>query len=937
MAFQKSAVSRAALTAIGSSLIAVSAVHAQSSEAQRVEITGSSIKRINGESALPVQIITADDIRKSGFATVTDLMQSLPAMQGFQTSSQSVNGGGAGITTASIHDIGDSYTLVLLNGRRVAPITTGSTVNLNSIPLAAIERVEVLLDGASAVYGSDAIAGVVNFITRKDSTEGLATAMAYVPQKAGGGSYTASISKGFGDLSTDKFNVLLSASFDKQKVLWARQRGFSKSGVLTFRDQGADQEVDLVSSNSVPANITATLSDDSTVRFNAFQLSTGACPGGAITAGLRCFYDYAATVQSIPESDRASLFTSARLNPTGNLSLFGELAYSRFKTRATYAAPAQPGLTLTDALIAADVTPYLGALGHAGTTVTEASMNLRLYDAGGRSDIYRTDALHAVLGAEATVGAFDFTASYTHSQNKWTDQADGGYSSLVGFYDLLNSGLWDPLMAQAGESVDLIAPIVLHQEIDKASSSIDVLSARGSTSVGKLAGGDIGIAFGLDFMNQKYSDDPSAILMGANALQPNYADAIIGGSGGALPFDSSRKSAGVFSELALPITKELEVSASARYDSYGAVKNSKNFDSDGNPIDSDTQGKSSASGTYKLGLRYLPARNILLRGSIGTGFKAPSLADVSKPLTAAGSTGFHDCPPGLSAEKAAYCGPISQEYNISSVGNPATDATALKPEKSTQWTLGMRIEPIPEISVGLDWWGVRLRNQIGAITEDTAFSDGATYEGYFRIVPDPVTGTRTLTFLSTPANLGNAHYQGIDLDGEGRFQTPIGKLTTRAHVTYMIKANYQTPGSSGYVNSMAKIGSDGLVTFRWQANLSMSLESGSFTHTLTGNFKPGYMDDTLDYCRTDANGDCLLTRFGDAQGRYVHSYSLYDWQTRYAFNKDLGLTVGVKNVFNESPPFSVIDQSGTGNARGFDGRYTDPIGRQFYVGASYRF
>jgi iron complex outermembrane receptor protein len=492
-------------------------------------------------------------------------------------------------------------------------------------------------------------------------------------------------------------------------------------------------------------------------------------------------------------------------------------------------------------------------------------------------------------------------------------------------------------MAQAGESVDLIAPIVLHQEIDKAMSSIDVLSARGSTSVGKLAGGDIGIAFGLDFMNQKYSDDPSAILMGANALQPDYADAIIGGTGGALPFDSSRKSAGLFGEVALPITKELELSASARYDSYGAIRNAKNFDSDGNPIASESQGKSSSSGTYKLGLRYLPARNILLRGSIGTGFKAPSLSDVTKPLTAAGSTGFHDCPPGLSADKAAYCGPISQEYNIESGGNPATDSTALKPEKSTQWTLGMRIEPIPEISVGFDWWGVRLRDQIGTITEDTAFSNGASYESLFGIVPDPITGTDTLTFLSVPINTGKAHYQGIDLDGEGRFPTPIGKLTARAHITYMIKANYQTPGSSGYVNSMSKIGSDGLVTFRWQANLSMSLESGSFTHTLTGNFKPGYMDDTLDYCRTDANGDCLLTRFGDVQGRYVHSYSLYDWQTRYAFNKDLGLTVGVKNVFNESPPFSVIDQSGTGNARGFDGRYTDPIGRQFYVGASYKF
>jgi iron complex outermembrane receptor protein len=592
---------------------------------------------------------------------------------------------------------------------------------------------------------------------------------------------------------------------------------------------------------------------------------------------------------------------------------------------------------LTDSLIAADVTPYLATLGHEGATVTSATMNLRLYDAGGRTDVYQTNALHAVLGADATIGAFDVTASYTHSENKWTDKADGGYSSLVGFYDLLNSGNWDPLMATAGESVDLIAPIVLHQDIDKARSSIDVLTARGSTTLGKLSGGDIGIAFGLDFMNQKYSDDPSAILMGANALQPDYEDAIIGGGGGALPFDSARKSAGVFSELNLPLTKELELSASARYDSYGAVKNTKNFDSAGNPIDEATQGKSSASGTYKLGLRYLPAKNILLRGSIGTGFKAPSLSDVTKPLSAAGSTGFHDCPPGLSAEKAAFCGPIAQEYNIESGGNPASDASALKPEKSTQWTLGMRIEPIPEISVGFDWWGVRLRDQIGTITEDTAFSDGAAYESLFRIAPDPITGTNTLTFLSVPINTGKAHYQGIDFDGEGRFPTPIGKLTARGHVTYMIRADYQTPGNAGYVNSMSKIGSDGLVTFRWQANLSLSLESGSFTHTLTGNFKPGYMDDTLDYCRTDAEGNCLLTRFGDVQGRYVHSYSLYDWQTRYAFDKDLSLTVGLKNIFNESPPFSVIDQSGTGNARGFDGRYTDPIGRQVYVGASYKF
>lgn len=935
--FKRKAVSAAALLALGAAVSGAASAQEANQQLERVEVTGSSIKRISGESALPIQTITSADIAKTGYTTVTELIQNLPAMQGFTTNSQSVNGGGGGAATASLHALGSSYTLVLLNGRRLAPLNTGSTVNLNSIPLAAIERVEVLTDGASALYGSDAIAGVVNFITKKDSTNGLVNVNAYLPQHDGGSSRSASISKGFGDLDRDKFNILIAASYDKQDKLDASQRSFSNTGILKFSDNGADQEVDLLSSNSVPGNVpSVTLSNGSTIKnFNPYLLKNGSCPAGQVKAGKRCFFDYSATVENVPESERTSLYGSGRLVLSDKVQLFSELALSRFYNDPRYAPPAQPGIPLTAALLAKDVNPYLSQLGApAGTTAVSGTMNLRLFDAGGRMDRYKTDTTHFVFGADATLGGWDLSGYYTHSQNKFSDELRGGYSSLIAFNKLVAGGTWDPLMALAGTSTDLVAPIVLRQIFDQSKSSLDVLSMRGSTTFGQLAGGPIGLGVGADLTKQKYSDSPSAIAMGANALQPNYADAVIGGAGGVLPFDSSRNSYGLFSELVLPVTKSLELSGSARYDSYDAVKNEQNFDPNGNPVGAATQGKKNASGTYKLSLRFTPMKELLLRGSVGTGFKAPTLANITSPLAAFGNTGFHACPPGLDPALAAYCTPTASEYNIQAGGNPSSGGGALKPEKSRQWTLGFRYEPTASLSFGADLWSVRLKDQINTITENTAFSNGAVYGSLFKVAPDPITGTPTLTFLSVPINTGKANYQGIDFDGEARVATPLGRLTSRLRATYMLKADYQSPGIPGYLNSMSKIGSDGQVTFRYLINWSATLDTGAFSHTVALNYKPGYTDDWIDYCRNpDAGGNCT-----EASGsRPVKSYTLVDWQTKYNVNKALSFTLGIKNLFDRSPPFSIIDESGTGNARGFDGRYTDPIGRQIYFVGNYKF
>lgn len=199
-------------TAIGAAVAALLSVAATPSVAQdstqRIEITGSSIKRIASEGALPVQIISAEQIQRSGATSVADVIQKLPAMQGFTIADIAIGSNSGGIVTASIHDIGESYTLVLLNGRRVAPTGSGGRINLNAIPMSAIDRIEVLTDGASALYGSDAIAGVVNFVLKRNQQGGSVSARVDVPTEGGGKSANASITYGFGDLDKDRFSLV---------------------------------------------------------------------------------------------------------------------------------------------------------------------------------------------------------------------------------------------------------------------------------------------------------------------------------------------------------------------------------------------------------------------------------------------------------------------------------------------------------------------------------------------------------------------------------------------------------------------------------------------------------------------------------------------------------------------------------------------------------
>ena len=934
------------LICAGGLALGMQAAVAQTEDApiQRVEITGSSIKRITAEGALPVQTLTKAQIEQSGAASVADLIATLPSMQGFTTSSMSVNGGGGGLQSASIHSIGEGYTLVLLNGRRLAPATSGSTVNLASIPLAAVEKVEILTDGANTLYGSDAIAGVVNFILKKNQTDAVIEGSYSQPRSRGGRTQTASISKGWGDIEKDGYNVLVSASHDETKASWARDRDFSKSGVIPFSSNGKNYSLYQLSSNSMPGTATVqyTNPDQSagSVLFSPNLLATGACNGKNLfrISPTRCQFDYAATVQNTPAIKRDSVFASLNYKINENANFFAEALGSSFTNTAQYAPPAQPlGVPLNSALYARSIAPYLARVGvPAGATVDSATMSLRLVDAGGRADNYKTVAKHLAFGVDGAFKGFDYRAAFTHSENKQTDTAAGGYMSLNAFDDLVTSGQFDPF-APPGTSQGILAPAVLGIQFGETKSTLDQIQASATTEVFKMPAGAAQLAVGADFTRQKYSEAPSPYNQGPNKQQPDFDDAVVGGTSGALPVDASRKNWGAYGELLLPVLKNMDLTASTRYDDFGAVTNDKNFDTDGNLLGSGKQGKTASKATYKLALRWNPVEMLLVRASYGTGFKAPVLTDIVKPLVNGGSSQFHNCPITSPTDpRFRLChGPA--EYALLTGGNAATGEGALLPEESKQATLGFRLEPIPSLSLGFDFWDVKLTNQIATLSENLVFENPTVYDSLLRSYFDPIQKQDVLVAALTPFNLSTAHYQGIDWDHTYRTSTALGKVALQWTGTFMTKAEQDNPGT-GVEKNIGRFNSYADVTFRVISKLTASLRTNMFMHSLTANYHSGYTDQ-------EYNEDNSVVREILADGtlggyvplaRRVSSYTTFDWQTKAQLTKQFSLTAGIKNLADIDPPFSMRNAGG-GNQSGYDGRYTDPLGRTFYLTGNYKF
>jgi len=262
----------------------------------------------------------------------------------------------------------------------------------------------------------------------------------------------------------------------------------------------------------------------------------------------------------------------------------------------------------------------------------------------------------------------------------------------------------------------------------------------------------------------------------------------------------------------------------------------------------------------------------------------------------------------------------------------------LKAEKSKQFTLGFRVEPIKELSLGFDFWDVKLRNQIATLPENTVFDDPVTYASLFTSYFDPIQRQNVLAAILTPFNLAKSEFQGIDWDHTLTLPTSIGKFSFNWTGTYTIKASQAIPGSNT-VQSVGRFNEFNDVTFRLISKLVANWSpSKSQTHTLTANYHSGYHDEQIipsDFAVRILNADGTYGSYVTSN-RDVGSYTTFDWQSKYNFTKNLSLTAGIRNIFDRDPPFSQRIAGG-GNALGFDGRYTDPLGRNYYLVGNYKF
>jgi iron complex outermembrane recepter protein len=905
------------MLAFGGGFLAALPAAAQQ-QLDRVEITGSSIKRIDAESALPIQVLTREDIARTGATTVEQLLQTVSAITssgGFTASA--VSGGTTGsISSISLHGLSSLRTLVLLNGRRIAPYGIGFTgdsvsVDVNSIPLAAIERVEVLKDGASAVYGSDAIGGVVNFILRKTFTG--AELEAYYGDTTRGGASMKRISGswGLGDMTKDRFNVMAVASFQKEEALFGRDRAFASAA--NFAEGN-----DTTSGNTFPANVAAV--DGS---FGTVNPSNPTCPGPYATnkspfLSLNgCRFDPSPLVQLVPAAERASVFVSGALALSNDVELYAEASYNRNKQNniiqpvplsdqfniplnhplANVAPYNQFTALPSSTIILKSTSPfYPTALvtGITGGATPDLFVRYRSAVTGNRDITDISEAPRMVVGAKGLFAGWDFDTSLLHSGSKVTEQVNNGFPSLSKILPLLNSGTVNFFGANTPAIDDQLRATNFVGNAFVITSTLDSAQLKMSREVAQVPAGALAVAGGVEARREKYQFDADPTIQTGD---------ISGYGGNFLNTSRSRKVGSVFGEVSVPIVKGLEAGAAVRFDKYQGVGNST---------------------TPKVNLRWQASREVLMRGSVGRGFRAPSLQDLYLPqqtgVTVPGLSDPLRCPATNDGIKDC-----STQFAVLISGTPT-----LVPEKSTNTTLGFVLEPASGLSVAIDWFKINLKNPISnGIDPAIILTDAASLAKYSSLVKR---GPVDPAFPNLPGpisqidqsniNLGEFRITGVDFDAKLRLPAnSLGKVTISFSGTHFIQYDTQNPDGSFTPTVNTVNSATGGVIPRWKTYLSTNLTSGPWSATLAYNWQNGYED--ISSAFTGVN-------------RRVAAYHSFDSQVQFTWLKNTTLTVGINNLFDRDPPYSNAGGQ-TSFQSGYDPQYADPRGRFIYGSVKYAF
>lgn len=922
--------------AIASLIAATPAAWAQqpassdASQLSRVVVTGSNIKRISAETSQPLLVVSREEIQAAGALTVGEVLGHLATNDGSAISDLGgANSWASGASGVSLRNLGTGGTLVLVNGRRIASFGFADGLQLNftnidAIPANIIERVEILKDGASAIYGSDAIGGVVNIITRKDFSGVELSASAMQSTKSGllRNEKLASITAGYGSLDREGFNVY--AHLEAFKRGSYKDRDIRAQLPAWYIAQNPDR--DALSTGSFPGNYTGRYPanyPDAALAGKSINVAAPGCKPELLIGGL-CRYDYWKDSDAMPGTQRLTALAGARMKLGDSMTAFAEFQGADIEAKYYTAIPRSNinGVPLTwyDSIkgeMQYFTDPQL-PVGHPNNPYSfPIGLNYRFVDHPemfkniGASTQYRLFA-----GVEGQLGAWDFDTAVGVMRSH-ASQRQHLYRDRYAYADAITSGEYKFGQQNSRELLEKMFP----EMGSSGTFEQKFVDLKGSREIGTLPGGPLMLALGTEFRREEFRHQSSDNILAARIVQ--FSGVKIAGQ---------RSTGALFAELNAPLTKEIEATLALRgdkvFDGAGAV-------------------------TPKVQLAWRPNSQVLIRGTATQGFRAPSLPETGNGGASWFNNGYLDpkrCDTATKMRDILRTGNEIDKVNANvayalgcSVSFPAAVSPNpnLKPEHSQNFSWGIVLQPIDNITLSLDYYNIRRRDEIGTRDVDNTLANEDRIPGLVERGPMTVQDIelaqrvrelsgQNIAFAAGPIKTIAAQYQnqsrtrvsGIDVEVRSRWS-----LGDWGRFDAGVEANYQLDyrGWDTFANAYTENYVGGRGTPRIKAIFKFGWKYGDWSTGLrmyyreSQNLAWGSLDsaNTLEGCaaRGVAAEDCRI------RARLTSDLSL-----RYTGFKGLTLGMNVFNLGNDPDPVQM--RPGTGL----------PLdGRAIKLGADYRF
>jgi len=935
------ALARGIVAACGASAIAVHAQEKAAAEEpvlQTVIITGSYIPRTSAETPSPVTTITAADIEHSGLTTVADIVRTVSADNSGTLPTAFPGAFAAGASGIALRGLTVNSTLVLIDGLRAAAYALPddgirSFVDLNSIPIGTIERVEVLKDGASSVYGSDAIAGVVNIILKKQYQGFNAGAQFGDSQHGGGFEKHFDFTAGHGDLATDHYNAYISAEYQADDAIRVGQRPFpfNNNDYTKFGGNNLHPQPG-IGSGSIYGSVTpGTLGPGGNILTaaplpGATSIPLRPCPASAPLASDAagnqfCDQNQQTYLDDQPPTRRFGL--SGRFTVQINDDTQAYLHASYYQNQSTFPGlpPAQiqttvPNLTTTIAL-----PPTIPGPGGVGTVLNPndpfaaqgqaALINYAFGDLGPLTTFIYNHNLRAVADLSGKWNGWNYEGSLIVNHT-WLDFELGNYlnfNQLVkdvtnGSYNFINPAANSPaLRAQ-------LAPRVTEQD----SSDLDSVVLRANRELVQLPGGPLAMALGYEWRYEAEFDGN----FNANPVvqQQGFSQAI-----------GSRSINSAFVEFSAPIVKQLTVDASGRYDRYSDFGNSF---------------------TPKVGFKFTPIEQIALRGTYSRGFRAPSFAENGSSEVEGFIPGYGACPSNLCTAHGADGYISSYTLGELTVGNPT-----IRPEKSTSYTLGVVLEPFRAFSVAVDYYYIKKTNLITGPNQNAALAqyanDGTLPAGFSAVFDNadpnsPNAAPRIVTITGPYINAASEYTDGVDIDLQGRVDLGnLGKLNSELSASRVLSFVYEQAGASNlqYAGFQSPYNlSSGAGTPKDRVTWTNSWAKGPLTVSANVYFAGAYKLYGQDLFGISAANqvqyNCLtgiINGVANTGNCRTASFTDVDFTGSYQLTSQLQLSATIQNAFDHLPPVNLPNYAGIN----YNPTYSQAgiVGRFFRLGFRY--